>query len=37
MLIAITGTNGSGKGAVVEYLVSQKGFSRYTARAVILE
>jgi dephospho-CoA kinase len=27
MLIGITGTNGSGKGAVVEYLVGQKGFS----------
>ncbi len=37
MLIGITGTNGSGKGAVVEYLVSKKGFSRYSARAVILD
>ncbi|MDB5265201.1 MAG: hypothetical protein JWN64_772 [Parcubacteria group bacterium] len=37
MIIGITGTNGSGKGAVVEYLVSAKGFSRYTARVVILE
>jgi dephospho-CoA kinase len=37
MLIGITGTNGSGKGAVVEYLVSQKGFSRYAGRTVILE
>ncbi len=37
MLIGITGTNGAGKGAVVEYLVGMKGFSRYTARTVILE
>lgn len=37
MLIGITGTNGSGKGAVVEYLVSKKGFSRYSARTIILE
>ncbi|MDB5195022.1 MAG: hypothetical protein JWO84_206 [Parcubacteria group bacterium] len=37
MLIGITGTNGSGKGAVVEYLVSAKGFSRYSARAVIMD
>lgn len=37
MLIGITGTNGAGKGAVVEYLVAQKGFSRYSGRSVILE
>jgi dephospho-CoA kinase len=37
MLIGITGTNGAGKGAVVEYLVSQKGFSRYSARSVIMD
>jgi dephospho-CoA kinase len=37
MLIGITGTNGAGKGAVVEYLVSQKGFSRYSGRTIILE
>lgn len=37
MLIGITGTNGSGKGAVVEYLVSKKGFSRYSGRSIILE
>jgi dephospho-CoA kinase len=37
MLIGITGTNGAGKGAVVEYLVSAKGFSRYSARAVIMD
>lgn len=37
MLIGITGTSGAGKGALIEYLVSTKGFSRYSARAVILE
>lgn len=37
MLIGVTGTNGAGKGAVVEYLVSAKGFSRYSARTVILD
>lgn len=37
MLIGITGTNGAGKGAVVEYLVAEKGFSRYAGRTVILE
>ncbi len=37
MLVGITGTNGAGKGAVVEYLVGVKGFSRYSGRAVILE
>lgn len=37
MLIGVTGTNGAGKGALVEYLVSAKGFSRYSARTVILD
>lgn len=37
MLIGITGTNGAGKGAVVEYLVAAKGFSRYSGRSIILE
>ena len=37
MLIGITGTNGSGKGAVVEYLVGSKGFSRYSGRSIILQ
>ncbi len=37
MVIGVTGTNGSGKGAVVEYLVGNKGFSRYSARTIILE
>lgn len=37
MLIGITGTNGAGKGAVVEYLVANKGYSRYSGRSIILE
>ncbi len=37
MLIGITGTNGAGKGAVVEYLVAVKGYSRYSARTIILD
>ncbi len=34
-LIGITGTNGSGKGTLVEYLVKEKGFSHYAARDFI--
>ena len=37
MLIGITGTNGSGKGTVVDYLVMQKGFSHYSARMFLIE
>jgi dephospho-CoA kinase len=37
MLIGITGTNGAGKGTVVDYLVMSKGFSHYSARIFILE
>lgn len=37
MLIGVAGTNGSGKGAVIDYLVGTKGFSRYSARALLLE
>lgn len=32
MIIGITGTNGSGKGTVVDYLVSEKGFAHYSVR-----
>lgn len=35
MLIGITGTNGSGKGTVVDYLVEKKGFKHYAARDFI--
>jgi len=36
MIIGITGTNGSGKGTVVDYLV-QRGFDHYSARDFIVE
>jgi dephospho-CoA kinase len=36
MIIGITGTNGSGKGTLVEYLI-QKGFQHYSAREFITE
>ena len=35
MIIGITGTDGSGKGTVVDYLVHKKGFAHYSARAYI--
>ncbi len=34
MIIGITGTDGGGKGTVVEYLVKQKGFIHCSARAL---
>lgn len=34
MLIGITGTDGAGKGAVVDYLVKEKGYVHYSARAI---
>jgi dephospho-CoA kinase len=37
MIIGITGTNGAGKGTVVEYLVKQKNFAHYSGRAFITE
>lgn len=37
MLIGITGTDGSGKGTVVDYLVAEKGFTHYSARAIWVE
>lgn len=37
MIIGITGTDGAGKGTVVDYLVHKKGFQHYQARALILE
>ncbi|HEY4523029.1 MAG TPA: AAA family ATPase [Candidatus Paceibacterota bacterium] len=36
MIIGITGTNGAGKGTVVEYLV-EKGFTHYSMSGVIIE
>jgi dephospho-CoA kinase len=32
MIIGITGTNGAGKGTVVDYLVQQRGFKHYSVR-----
>ncbi len=37
MILGITGTNGAGKGAVVDYLVHQKGFTHYSVRELIIE
>ena len=36
MIIGITGTDGSGKGAVVDYLVSKKDFVHYSSRELII-
>lgn len=35
MILGITGTNGSGKGVVVDYLVKEKGFAHYSVRDFI--
>lgn len=32
IVLGITGTNGSGKGTVVDYLIQEKGFRHYAAR-----
>lgn len=37
MIIGITGTDGAGKGAVVQYLAKEKGFTHFSARALITE
>ena len=37
MLIGITGTDGAGKGTVVDYLVKEKGFVHCSARALFIE
>jgi dephospho-CoA kinase len=36
MILGVTGTNGAGKGAVVDYLI-QKGFEHYSLRDLITE
>lgn len=36
MIIGITGTDGAGKGTVVDYLVKEKGFTHYSAREFIV-
>ena len=37
MLIGITGTDGAGKGTVVDYLVKRKGFVHYHGRKLFIE
>lgn len=37
MVVGITGTNGAGKGVVVEYLVKEKGFTHYSNSGYISE
>ncbi|OGC88952.1 hypothetical protein A2419_01165 [Candidatus Adlerbacteria bacterium RIFOXYC1_FULL_48_26] len=37
MIIGITGTNGAGKGTIVEYLTKQKGFAHFSVRAFLIE
>jgi dephospho-CoA kinase len=36
MIIGITGTDGAGKGTVVDYLVTQHGFTHYSSRDLIV-
>ncbi len=36
MVIGITGTDGAGKGTVVEYMVQEKGYQHYSSRELIL-
>lgn len=37
IIIGITGTNGAGKGTIVEYLVGKRGFKHFSARSFIVE
>ena len=37
IIIGITGTNGAGKGTIVEYLIEKKGFKHFSARAFLIE
>ncbi|MBY0472811.1 AAA family ATPase [Patescibacteria group bacterium] len=37
MIIGITGTNGAGKGTIVDYLTKQKGFAHFSVRAFLIE
>lgn len=37
MIIGVTGTNGAGKGTVVDYLVREKKFAHYSVREFLVE
>ncbi len=37
MIIGVTGTDGAGKGTLVDYLVSKKGFAHYSLREEIVK
>lgn len=37
MILGITGTDGAGKGTVVDYLVEKKGYAHYSSRTLLLE
>ena len=37
LIIGITGTLGSGKGTIVDFLVKEKGFAHYSVRALVSE
>lgn len=37
MIVGVTGTDGAGKGTVVEYLTTQKGFTHYHVRSLLVE
>jgi len=37
MILGITGTDGAGKGTVVEYIVKEKGFVHYSARQLWID
>lgn len=37
IIIGITGTNGAGKGTIVDYLVKNKGFLHFSSRGVLTE
>jgi len=37
LVMGITGTNGAGKGTVVDYLIKKKGFKHFSASGLITE
>jgi len=37
MIIGITGTNGAGKGTIVDYLANTKGFAHYSVREFLIK